>query len=309
MTSRTDVETCARILREKSKSFALAARLLDPDARDDVAVIYAFCRRVDDAIDLAPPEDRLDALAAVRAEIDDVFARRRTGVVVLDAFSEVAHRHRIPRLYVDELVAGMEMDVRRVRYETLDDLHLYAFRVAGVVGLLLCHVLGLRDQAALPRAAHLGIAMQLTNICRDVAEDLADGRSYVPRALLGYDLTTAPEDTSERASVRWVVRALLDEAARYYHSADLGIDSLPFSSALAVRAARYVYAAIGDRLLATGGDPFAGRAVVPTWKKLLLVGKAVLVTVVHAFRAKGGIRAPDRILEFRDAARLEAAAR
>ncbi|MEO8801116.1 MAG: phytoene/squalene synthase family protein, partial [Polyangiaceae bacterium] len=192
MTSPTAIAVCTEVLERKSKSFALAARLLGRSERDAIAVIYAFCRHVDDAIDLAPPADRPRALDQIRREVDDVFAARTTGHVVLDAFAVVARAYRIPRTYVDELVAGMTMDVERARYRTRDELLLYAYRVAGVVGLLLCHVMGLRDARALPRAAHLGIAMQITNICRDVAEDLEDGRSYLPLELLGFELQHRP---------------------------------------------------------------------------------------------------------------------
>ncbi|HEX7663167.1 MAG TPA: phytoene/squalene synthase family protein, partial [Polyangiaceae bacterium] len=206
MSSPDAVEACARVLAEKSKSFALASKLLAREERNAIAVIYAFCRHVDDAIDLAPAEDRPRALEHLRTEVDDVFAGRPTGVLVLDAFAEVAKQHRIPREYVDELVAGMRMDVERARYRTRTELHLYAYRVAGVVGLLLCHVMGLRDPRALPRAAHLGIAMQLTNICRDVEEDLADGRSYLPIETLGFDLSAFPaaRSASHEAVIRTV---------------------------------------------------------------------------------------------------------
>ncbi len=306
MTSPDAIAICTEVLERKSKSFALAARLLGRSERDAIAVIYAFCRHVDDAIDLTEPADRPRALDQIRREVDDVFAARATGHVVLDAFAVVARAYRIPRTYVDELVAGMTMDVERVRYRTRDELLLYAYRVAGVVGLLLCHVMGLRDARALPRAAHLGIAMQLTNICRDVAEDLDDGRSYLPVAVLGFELEHRPAPGSAaHGAVVHAVERLLEDADRYYESADEGIDALPFSSALAVRAARYVYAAIGDRLLARGGDPFRGRTRVSGLRKLGLVTRALVVTLWRSFRAKGSPHPPSRVLGFAEAMALE----
>jgi phytoene synthase len=266
------------VIANKSKSFALAARLLPSDCRDDVVIIYAFCRHVDDAIDLVAPENRAAALANLQREIDLIYAGMVTGNPVLDAFAEVTRKHSIPRVYVDELLAGMGMDVDRAKYVTVDDLLLYAYRVAGVVGLLLCHVMKLRDASALRNAAHLGIAMQLTNVSRDVREDLEDGRVYLPAQWLGAPLTHPPSIEARSSAIR-VVQRLLALADRFYASADQGIDALPFRCALAVRTARYVYAAIGDRLRDTGGDPFAGRVVVSGLTKVRLVARALVETI------------------------------
>lgn len=302
---------CRRVIAQKSKSFSLAARLLPSACRDDVAVVYAFLRRMDDAIDLAPPHARSHALARMRAEVDAVYAGASLGEPILDAFAVVARRRAIPRLYVDELLAGMDMDVRRHAYASFDDLRLYCFRVAGVVGLLLCHVMGMKDAAALPNAAHLGIAMQLTNVCRDVEEDLEDGRVYLPRAMLGADLALVPSvDSPTRRAVQRVVRELLDRADRFYASADRGLVALPFRVALAVRVARRVYAAIGDRLRVRGCDPFAteserARVFVPLWLKLWLVLASFVASLRELpvrFRDRRRAAPPDRILRFEDLA-------
>jgi phytoene synthase len=295
------------ILAAGSKSFALASKLLPADRRDEIAVVYAWCRRVDDAIDLAPIGDRPAALDRLRAELDDVFASAAQGsprgVCVTDpilaAFAEVVARREIPRTYPDELLAGMAMDVARTRYATLDDLLLYCHRVAGVVGLLLCHVMGLRDPKAARNAAHLGIAMQLTNICRDVAEDLADGRVYLPARLLGdRPLSTEARD---RSIVIAATERLLGEADRYYASAERGIPALGLRCALAVRAARHVYGAIGGRLRRRGGDPLRGRTVVPAFTKVLLLLWAVLLTLLEIparLRDRRALAPPPRVLRF-----------
>ena len=300
------------VLAHKSKSFALASRLLPKDCRDHIAVVYGFCRHVDDAIDLVPPRDRPRALETLRDAVDSIYAGRATGVVAFDAFAVVARTRSIPRVYVDELIAGMAMDVARAEYATLEALLHYAHRVAGVVGLLLCHVMGIADMRALRNAAHLGLAMQLTNICRDVAEDLGDGRVYVPRSLLRVALTRVPAaGTPAREAARHAVRTLLDEADRLYASADAGMVALPFRCALAVRVARHVYAAIGDVVRERGCDPFFGRAVVSPWSKMLLVARALVETVwEHPRRVRALFRAPDRTLVFpRDILPVSEAAR
>ena len=242
------------MLARKSKSFALAARLLPHSVADDAAVVYAFCRRADDRVDESPAT--AEALQELRAEVDAIYAGIEPGEEQLAAFQEVAQRRRIPREYVNALLDGMEMDVRGARYASLSDLLLYCYRVAGTVGLMMCHVMGVRVPRALRHAAHLGIAMQLTNICRDVAEDAARGRVYLPASL-------GPPPQA--------VRALLREADRYYASADAGICMLGWRCGLAVRTARQVYAAIGRRIAANGYDPQAGRAIVSGPRKLLLL--------------------------------------
>ncbi len=264
------------VMAKHSKSFSLAARLLPPASRDAFATVYAYCRHVDDAIDLAPHDERPAALAKLRAELDELYSGRST-----EPFAAVVRAYRIPRLYAEELIEGMAMDVARTQYRTLDDLLRYCWRVAGVVGLMLCHVMGVRDPSALRNAAHLGIAMQLTNICRDVAEDERDGRRYIP-----------PNHG---------VADMLDEADRYYRSADAGLLALSFRCALAVRAARLIYAAIGGELRRRGCDPYRGRAVVSTPKKLLLVLLALVLTIAELPRRlllRRAPAAPDRTLGF-----------
>jgi phytoene synthase len=275
------VKAARDVLAAKSKSFALAGRLLGDLERDRAAIVYAWCRRADDAIDEAgpgaPPLERL------RAELDAIFRGEPTGDATLDAFAGVARACRIPRAYPDELLAGMAMDTDGFTYRTLDDLLLYAYRVAGTVGLMMCHVLGLRDDRALLRGVHLGIAMQLTNICRDVHEDWRRERLYLPRELL--DAAGAPPlspggpfPAAARAPVAAVTRDLLALADTYYASADRGIPDLPFRAGIAIRAARLIYAAIGEHIAAQRHDPLAPRAIVPTRQKLLLAARAAVLS-------------------------------
>jgi phytoene synthase len=275
-------EACLRSLAFHSKSFALAGRLLPRDARLDVAALYAWCRRVDDAIDLTPAEQQVSTLSRLDREVDAVWGGRPSSAVPeLWALSEVVAERGIPRHYASELLAGMRMDVEGTRYETLDDLLLYCHRVAGVVGLMMCHVLGVSDPRALRRAAHLGIAMQLTNICRDVVEDWGRGRLYLPESWLtaaGAPGLRAGGDISAttRVAMGRVVARLLREADRFYASGDRGLGALGLRAAFAVRAARLVYSAIGGRIARTGFDVFAGRAVVPRFQKLLACGRSLL---------------------------------
>lgn len=282
-------QVCRQILEANSKSFALASRLLPATCRDDAAAVYAWCRRVDDAIDLCAPADQPAALERLRLELAALYAGAPQTEPALQAFQQVALARGIPQQYPAQLLAGMEMDVLGRSYETLEELLLYCYRVAGVVGLMMSHVMGLTDAAALRRAAHLGMAMQLTNICRDVAEDWALQRLYVPRALLasigaawlplrlGTDVTLPAR---ARQPLAHATRSLLAEADRYYRSGELGVSALHWRCALAIRAARHVYAAIGTELARRDHDVLRGRAVVPLAVKLLHVGRALGQTLL-----------------------------
>ncbi len=298
-----------------SKSFALASALLGARVRDETAVVYTWCRRVDDAIDTPGDPDPVATLVALHADLDAVYAGE-TREPVLAAFARVVHDRRIPRSYPDELLAGMAMDASGMRYETLDDLLRYCWRVAGVVGLMMSHVFGVADDRALIRAAHLGIGMQLTNICRDVAEDWGRGRLYLPDEMLAAQGVRSLDPRPDQPfpaeavpAVAAVVRDLLALADRYYRSGDRGVGALPWRAALAVRAARGVYSAIGDRVAATGFDVTAGRAVAPRHRKFVevvrAVGRVTLSVPSRAVRFAFGrrIHVPTTELELLDVAR------
>jgi len=273
------------VIGQHSKSFALASRLLDGASRSDVAVLYAWCRRADDAVDLAPPGERRDRVRRLYAELDAVYAGEVLGEPILAEFQALVRRRGIPRQYPLALLDGMRSDLGPVRIANTEELLLYSYRVAGVVGLMLCHVFGLSDPRAQTNAEHLGIAMQLTNICRDVKEDAERDRCYLPADAVA---DFGPGD--RRELVQRAVERLLALAERYYRSADAGFHALPFRAALASRAARHVYAAIGHELRARDCDALAGRVTVPLWKKLALVARAVVEEVSE--RVLGVTRRP-----------------
>jgi len=269
-----------------SKSFALASRLLPSDGRDEAAVVYAWCRRADDAIDLAAPSDQARSVTRLAYELESIYDGEAQADPILAAFQAVALHHRVPRVYPEELLAGMAMDADGTVYGSYTQLLSYCFRVAGTVGLMMSHVMGVRNPAALKHAAHLGMAMQLTNICRDVHEDWQRGRLYLPddmlaergafdlRARLGGDLPA-----EARGAVASATRQLLGRANDFYVSGDRGIPLLSLRCAWAVRTASLVYADIGRVILARDADPFAPRAVVGTTRKLRLALRALHMTL------------------------------
>jgi phytoene synthase len=313
LTPVAPTQLAREVIAHHSKSFALASKLLPARSRDEAAVLYAWCRRVDDAIDSNVVDDTGALLARLTGELDAAYDGT-TQDSLLAAFGHVARAREIPHAYPAELLAGMAMDLADTRYATVDDVIAYAYRVAGVVGLMMTHVLGLDDDDAVVPAAHLGIAMQLTNICRDVAEDWQRGRLYIPDEILaahgcrdlaqqlGFALPPHAQPALAHA-----VRDLLALADRYYRSADRGLIALPARAAFAIRSARDVYAAIGTQIARADHDVTAGRAVVSHGKKLGHVALAALRTLASAPRRlvrRRAHRPPSRILELRDVARL-----
>lgn len=279
-----NIQDPAQVIRHHSKSFSLAARLLPPRTRRAAEVLYAWCRACDDAIDHAPsPDQAAQKIEQMRLDLDWAYDEPGTKQHLPSpetmAFREVVQSFHIPRRYPEDMLNGFASDALGTRYSGLEDLLHYCYQVAGTVGLMMCHVLGTSDDQALPHACHLGIAMQLTNIARDVREDEARGRCYLPTSWLSSVKQT--DGQLEARSAAALVKRLLEVARHYYHSGLLGIRFLDRRSACAVELALRVYRAIGDRIAQVGFDIDAGRAVVPTWHKMILAVAVVLRCVTH----------------------------
>ncbi len=280
------IQICRTSIAQHSKSFALASRLLPPSNRDPAAVVYAWCRRADDAIDNSAGSEQRAALERLQRELGSLYAGEAQRDPVLSAFQQVVFTSNIPEQYPTDLLLGMEMDATGTHYKSWDDLLLYCYRVASTVGLMMCHVMGVSDSQALPRAAHLGLAMQLTNIARDVREDWERSRLYLPdelldehgvrwlRAHLGRQLPF-----HARPGCKQALRSLLQVAERYYESGDAGLCYLSPRCELSVAAARAVYSEIGSQIAKQDFDIFAPRAFVPKHRKLALCLKAAFGTL------------------------------
>lgn len=299
-----DAAVARRSLAQGSRSFALAGRLLSREQLDDAAAVYAYCRRADDAVDLVPPAQAPAAVAALAAELERIYAGETPHDPVLRGFADVVARRRIPAAYPRALIEGFAMDARGDTYPTLRALELYCYRVAGVVGLMMAHVLGIDDDDALRAAAHLGMAMQLTNISRDVAEDWSRGRVYVPGAA-GEGLGSARVPGSLRPVFAGALRSLLRRAEMLYASGASGFLALPFRAAFAIRAAALIYRHIGVIVASRGFDVDAPRAVVSLPRKLWLVGRAFIgacAEIPRRWRRGGTHRPPERVTSFEEVA-------
>ncbi len=277
-----DLAVCRELLRAGSKTFAAAARFLPARMRDSTVAIYAFCRIADDAIDEGdgPTDAALQHLRCIleRAYAGTPRAEHDTEGAVERALSRVVREQRVPAPLFDALIEGFVWDARNRRYETLDELYAYAARVAGTVGAMMTVLMGPRAPEVLARACDLGVAMQLTNIARDVGEDARNGRIYLPLAWLreeGLDADAWLQHPTPDESVRRAVARLLEHAELLYRRADHGIARLPRDCRVAIRAARLVYAEIGVRVQRARYDSVTTRAVVPGWRKMWLIVRAL----------------------------------
>ena len=226
-----------------SHSFAAAAKLFSPEVRDGAVMLYAWCRHCDDVVDgqelghgqrAGGRGQGVERLAELRRATRSAVAGAPVGDPVFAGIAAVVRRFDLPAVYLDQHLDGFAMDVDACRYETFDDTLRYCWHVAGVVGVMMSHVMGRADPATLDRACDLGMAFQLTNIARDIVEDAAIDRIYLPADWLRAEGLAADASLAEprhRAALARVARRLVDAAEPYYDSAMDGLPSLPFRSA------------------------------------------------------------------------------
>jgi phytoene synthase len=284
--SAADWARCRAVAHAHGRTFAFASRFLPPARRRAIHAVYAYCRVADDVVDRAGEAGRVAAeraLTAWEAELDTP----RDPIAV--AFAAARARYAIPAGPARELLVGLRMDLAPARFAAWDDLRVYCYRVAGTVGLMVAPILGCRDPAALPWAVELGIAMQLTNILRDVAEDAAVGRLYLPLTDLAA-FGVAPDSVlAGRPNGRFgdLIAFEIARARGLYASAARGIPALDPAGRFTVLASARLYSAILDRLEAQGGDPFRGRARLSTRRKLQHLPAVVAVFARQSVRIGG----------------------
>jgi phytoene synthase len=276
-----DLLACVDLMRGGSKSFFAASRLLPQRMRAASIALYAFCRVADDLVDQAQErgEDVHASLQQLRDRLDDVYRDQPQSFVEDRALAVVVHQYELPRGLLDALLEGFAWDAQARTYETLEDVHAYGARVAGSVGAMMCWIMGARSASTLARACELGVAMQLTNIARDVGEDARNGRLYLPRQWMR-QAGLEPQDwlaqPSASPALQQVVERLLQEADRLYRQSTAGVATLPRDCRAAILAARLIYAEIGHQLRRDGLNPVDRRAVVATSRKMVLLGRAWL---------------------------------
>jgi phytoene synthase len=282
-----DLTACARELRAGSKSFNAAARLLPARVRASATALYAFCRDADDLVDHGT--DPAASVALLRVRLDAIYAGRPGDCACDRALAVVVERHDLPRAPLDALIEGFEWDALGRRYATLGELEDYCARVAGTVGAMMAVLMGARSPEALARACELGVAMQMTNIARDVGEDARKGRLYLPLewfAEAGLDPDGFLAAPAACPRVRGIIQRLLDAADVLYARIDRGVAKLAPACRPGIHAARLIYADIGRVVRGNGHDSVTRRAVVPGHRKAWLLAKSYALLALNA-------RAPD----------------
>ncbi|MEO0702023.1 MAG: phytoene/squalene synthase family protein [Pseudomonadota bacterium] len=281
MMNDTDLAHCKEAIRHGSLSFYAASKLLPAKVRDPALALYAFCRLADDAVDLH--DEKPEAVLTLRDRLDLIYQGRPRNAPADRAFAAVIETYEMPRALPDALLEGLAWDAMGRRYETLSELFDYSARVAAAVGAMMCVLMRVRDYDALARACDLGVAMQLTNISRDVGEDARERRMYLPLEWLeeaGIDPDAYFADPLPDERIRGMVKRLLREADKLYLRSEAGIAALPRATRPGIYAARHVYAGIGGAIARNGYDTVSYRAHTYKSQKMGWLGLSVLRTGV-----------------------------
>jgi phytoene synthase len=257
---------CERITQAHSRTFYLVSAFMSRPKRQAIRALYAFCRMSDDLVDCADG-DRATKLAAWRRAICD----EKVSDPVLHAWRDTLSRYRIPLGYMGQLLDALATDLTATRYPTFELLAHYCYGVASTVGLMSMHIIGFKDERAVEYAVRLGVALQLTNILRDVGEDWRRGRLYLPLDELQAFGLSESDIESERVSEQWraFMRFQIARARALYAESLPGLALLERDGRFAVAAAAELYGAILDDIEAHDYDVFRRRAQVSTSRKLI----------------------------------------
>jgi len=260
-------DACDAITREHSRTFYLASGLLPLAKRRAARALYAFCRISDDLVDRGEG----DGTAALKAWRRQVSGKAPPGdnLVVL-AWCDTQVRYGIPSLYAEQLLDGVQQDLTQQRYATFDELSAYCYGVASTVGLMAMHIIGFSGPEAVPYAVRLGVALQLTNILRDVGEDWQAGRLYLPQQELADFGLTEDDIAAGCVNERWqrFMRCQIERVRRLYSESLHGVCLLHWDGRFAIQAAAELYEAILEDIEAHAMDVFHRRAHIRAWGKL-----------------------------------------
>lgn len=277
MINADDLEHCRAAIREGSYSFHAASKLLPAKVRDPALALYAFCRLADDEVDFGT--DKPAAVLALSERLEHAYQGRPRNNPTDRAFTAMIEEFDMPRALPEALLEGLAWDGMERRYATLSDLRSYSARVAAAVGAMMCVLMRVRDEQALARACDLGVAMQLTNIARDVGEDARERRLYLPTDWLeeeGMDIEKLFANPIASPRLKKLTKRLLTEANKLYLKSEPGIGRLPLTARPGIFAARHCYDAIGRNLARNGHDNINHRATTTGGHKMRLLGLSMV---------------------------------
>lgn len=258
---------CEAITSVYSKSFSLASALLPRDKRRAVRALYAFCRRTDDLVDCPRPQQR-ERLEQWRGHVLTETPPQDNPIAL--AWTDARLRYGIPLRYAEQLIDGVAQDLEPRRYETFEQLAAYSYGVASTVGLMSMHIIGYSSLDAIRYAIKLGVALQITNILRDVADDWRAGRLYLPTEELSAFGLSISDIAEKRVTDRWqaFMRFQIERNRRLYAEAAPGIRFLHGDGQFAILAAAELYQGILTEIECRRYDVFSGRASVSAWGKV-----------------------------------------
>ncbi len=275
-TEKQDLSACRELIKHGSHSFFMASMLLPKETAIPATALYAFCRIADDLIDAENAGDA--AIQALASRLDSIYAGTPQDYAEDRALTEVVSHYGIPRAMPDALIEGLAWDTTDRTYETLSELYDYGARVAGCVGAMMTLIMRTSDRRAVARACDLGVAMQLTNISRDIGEDARMGRLYLPRrwfAQAGLDAEQWLANPVQNEHITAMCKRLLSYADILYKRSDSGVALLPLSCRAGIRAARVIYSDIGRQIASQGYETVDKRAIVPKARKTYLLAKSL----------------------------------
>ena len=290
MIAPADLAHCRAVIRTGSLSFHAASRLLPASVRDPALALYAFCRLADDEVDEGA--DKTRAVLRLRDRLDMAYSGKPFEAPEDRAFTAIIRAFDMPRALPEALLEGLAWDAAGRRYQTLSEVRGYSARVASAVGAMMCVLMRVRNANALARACDLGVAMQLTNIARDVGEDARAGRIYLPLDWLaeaGLDAEHFLAHPEGHAEIRRMTRALLQEADRLYSRSEAGIAALPVAARTGIWSARLIYAGIGGEVRRAGYDSVARRAHTTSLQKLAWVTQAASLAAITSVMPRSAL--------------------
>ena len=262
-------DLCGRIAAHHSKSFYMASALLPEEKRSAVRALYAFCRTVDDIVDEGTVFGRDAELAYWRGLVQGIL-HPRVDDLVGQAWVDTRNRYHIPTHYAMQLIDGVSCDLDQVRYKNFDDLATYCYGVASTVGLMSMYIVGFKKAEAVPYAIKLGVALQMTNILRDVGEDFRNGRIYLPQEELNAYGICEADLSSGRIDEKWreFMKFQISRTRQLYTEAAEGTKFLERDGRMSIGAAADFYQGILDVIESNDYNVFSERASLSTWGKL-----------------------------------------
>jgi phytoene synthase len=270
MTVEASYEWCTQVARAQAKNFYYSFLLLSPPQRRAMCAIYAFMRYCDDLSDDEGIRDRAAAIAQWRADLESALGRSAPGHPLWPAFVDAVERFRIPHQYFFEMIEGVSSDLEPRRIQSFDELYDYCYHVASVVGLTIIYIFGFDHPDALVLAEKCGIAFQLTNILRDVREDAAKQRVYLPNEdFLRFRVSA--ETFSPLVNFRRMMAFEADRARSYYRESQPLVEMIHPGSRASLKALIGIYSGLLDRIVDANYDVLERRIRVPDWQKVWIL--------------------------------------